>query len=546
MSVRTVGLRCLATLVAVVSGTLIGAAQLRVGAAASPAVTDYAGSQGVVSPAHAGATHNGATASTPATRPHGVRSLHAAGAAATAARQAPAALASSAASKSTLAANFNGVGSLDSQLTNFNAKFEPPDQGLCEGNGFVLEPVNSAYKIYHTNGSAIEGPFNVNDLFNEGAQEFTSDPRCHYDPTTNTWFAEILFLSSDGMSSHQDIAVNTTGDPTNLWTEYHIDTTDSGGNGCPCFGDQPRIGIDQYNVYISTDEFSILGPQFNGGQLFAFSKSDLLAGNPVHFALFKNLHIGGQLSLAIEPALSTGTPVAEYFLNSLDPNGTFDNRIGVWAMTDREAIASGDVPVLSSTVISSEVYGLPFKAPQKGSTSLLDAGDDRMQQAQYIGGDVLGELTTAVTIPGDSGGRDGAAWFEVHPTLTGDHIGTVTMVDQGYVVKSNNYLIYPALQMDASGRAAMVFTETSPTRFPSAAYAVINSGGSQFGPAIVAAGGTGPYDPKATRWGDYSWAVLDPITDRFWMATEYMPPKSSQTTTGERNWGTRVLGLSVT
>jgi hypothetical protein len=545
MSVRTVGLRCLATFVAVASGTLIGGAQLRVAAAASPAVTYYAGSHGVVSPApHATATRISAAISAPATRQHGARSPLAARAATT--RQAPAALASAAKSTSTLLANFNGVSSLDSQLTNFNAKFEPPDQGLCEGNGFVLEPVNSAYKIYHTNGSAIEGPFNVNDLFNEGAQEFTSDPRCHYDPTTNTWFAEILFLSSDGKSSHQDIAVNTTGDPTNLWTEYHIDTTDLGGNGCPCFGDQPRIGIDQYNVYISTDEFSILGPQFNGGQLFAFSKSDLIAGNPVHFSLFKNLHIGGQLSLAIEPALSTGSPNAEYFLNSLDPNGTFDNRIGVWAMTDREAVASGDVPTLSSTVIASEVYGLPVKAPQKGSTSLLDAGDDRMQQAQNIGANVLGELTTAVTIPGDSGVRDGAAWFEVHPTLSGDHIGTVTMVDQGYEVKSNTYLIYPALQMDASGRAAMVFTETSPTRFASAAYAVINTGGSQFGPAIVAASGTGPYDPKATRWGDYSWAVLDPITDRFWMATEYMPPKSSQTTTAERNWGTRVLEVSVT
>src|SRR4029077_2656613 len=54
-----------------------------------------------------------------------------------------------------LLANFNGVSSLDSELTNFGAKFEPPDQGLCEGNGFVLEPVNSAYTIYHTNGTPI-------------------------------------------------------------------------------------------------------------------------------------------------------------------------------------------------------------------------------------------------------------------------------------------------------------------------------------------------------------------------------------------------------
>jgi hypothetical protein len=29
------------------------------------------------------------------------------------------------------------------------------------------------------------------------------------------------------------------------------------------------------------------------------------------------------------------------------------------------------------------------------------------------------------------------------------------------------------------------------------------------------------------------------------MATEYVPAKSSQTTTGARNWGTRVLAISV-
>src|SRR5438552_7017659 len=40
--------------------------------------------------------------------------------------------------------NFNGVSSLDSEITNFGAEFEPPDQGLCVGNGFVIEAVNSA------------------------------------------------------------------------------------------------------------------------------------------------------------------------------------------------------------------------------------------------------------------------------------------------------------------------------------------------------------------------------------------------------------------
>src|SRR3979409_1704679 len=112
--------------------------------------------------------------------------------------------------------HFNGVSSLDSEVTNFGAKFEPPDTALCEGNGFVLEPVNSAYRVYRTNGTSIAGPFNINDLFHLGGLEFTSDPRCYYDPTTNTWFVIILFLATNpdgtfGNTSAIYISVNPSG-----------------------------------------------------------------------------------------------------------------------------------------------------------------------------------------------------------------------------------------------------------------------------------------------------------------------------------------------
>src|SRR5437763_7963806 len=56
-----------------------------------------------------------------------------------------------------LLSNFNGVSSLDSAVTNFGLEFQPPDQGLCVGNGFVLEAVNSAYTIYHRDGSVVAG-----------------------------------------------------------------------------------------------------------------------------------------------------------------------------------------------------------------------------------------------------------------------------------------------------------------------------------------------------------------------------------------------------
>jgi hypothetical protein len=458
----------------------------------------------------------------------------------------------SAAAQAALLRNFNGTSSRDSEVTNFNAKFEPPDQGLCVGNGFVLEAVNSAYSIYQTNGKLIRGPFNVNDLFNEGAAEFTSDPRCYFDAATNTWFAAILFINSDSTLSRVDLAVNTSGDPTSLWTQYRIDTSDDGRlgepshPGCPCLGDQPLLGIDQFNIYISTNEFSLLGPEFNGAQIYAVAKSDLLSGqSQAHVVHFDKLAIGGAVAASVQPALNRGSPAAEYFMNSLDPNATFDNRLGVWAMTNRGAVATGGKPTLSSTVITSEPYAIPPGAQQKGSTSLLDSGDDRMQQTQFINDELWGELGTSVTIPNDPEARAGAAWFAVHPTLNGKRIAGAVIARQGYVVLSHQYVLYPAVQADAAGRAAMVFTLTGASRFPSAAFALLSANGSNFGTPTVAAAGTGPYDPAATRWGDYSFAVPDPTTDAVWMATEYIPPVASQTSTRQRNWGTRVIEVNL-
>ena len=450
--------------------------------------------------------------------------------------------------------HFNGVSSLDSEVTNFGAKFEPPDTAICEGNGFVLEPVNSAYTVYRTNGTPIAGPFNVNDLFHRGGLQFTSDPRCYYDPTTTTWFATILFIADDNASSTIDISVNRSGDPTTAWTTYSIDTSDAANtaNGCPCFGDQPRLGIDAFNLYLSTDEFSILGPQFNGAQLYAVAKRDLVGlKSRIHFAHFANPTIDGNPLFAIEPAITNGSADAEYFLNTLDLNldGSTVSGIGVWAMTNRDEVGRGKAPTLSSVVIDSEAYAVPPSAIQKGSSHPLDSGDDRMQQTQFINGTIWGELTTALTLPGDSRVRAAAAWFNVKPALgEEDQLASAAMTRQGYVAVRGNDVIYPALQADKSGNAAMVVTISGAQRYPSAAYAVMGSGRSAFGPVTVAAAGTGPYfvRPKQFgRWGDYSWAQLDPATDTFWLAAEYVPPRASQTTDHVRNWGTEVLQVKV-
>ena len=77
--------------------------------------------------------------------------------------------------------------------------------------------VNSAYTVHKTNGTPVSNAYHVNDVFDEGASEFTSDPRCQCDAATHPWYATILYLRSDSTSSGLDIAVDTSGDPTRAW-----------------------------------------------------------------------------------------------------------------------------------------------------------------------------------------------------------------------------------------------------------------------------------------------------------------------------------------
>ncbi len=169
-----------------------------------------------------------------------------------------------------------------------------------------------------------------------------------------------------------------------------------------------------------------------------------------------------------------------------------------------------------------------------------------MQQVQFINGSLWGALDTIVTPEGDSSPHAGVAWFEVTPQLGKNKISGADVTAQGYVAVRLNDLLYPAIQSNGQGSATIVMTLTGarpsfparPTRCCKMISATLVTFMSQrLGP--------GPYDPNARRWGDYSWAALDPDLGSFWLATEYIPPVSSQTMDGRRNWGTRVFQVSA-
>jgi hypothetical protein len=316
-----------------------------------------------------------------------------------------------------LSLTFNGMNHRDQRLANGGNQFslEPPDQGLCVGNGYVVEAINSVIRVWNSSGVPLTGVGDLNTFFGYAAAVNRTtgdigpeviDPQCYYDPDNNRFIVDLTTLdvttAGDATGKNTiDVAVSNTGDPTGAWTIYRIpaqnDGTDGTPNhGCtldgttpgPCFQDYPHIGADKYGVYITTNEYDLFGPNFNAAQVFALSKAQL-AVHPanINMTLVENLSVDGSPGFTVWPANSPAGQYSseangtEYFLSTIagdgsetgNPTGTA-RRIGLWAVTNTKSLDSVS-PALhwTSRLINSETYVFPPKSDQKpGDIPLAD------------------------------------------------------------------------------------------------------------------------------------------------------------------------------
>jgi hypothetical protein len=502
-------------------------------------------------------------------------------------------------------ASFEGLDHYDQRTANGGNQYslEPPDQGLCTGNGSVIEAVNDVMSVYSATGTRspvvdLNTFFGLPDQLNRTtppgvAGDFLSDPKCYFDTDTQRFFLTILQEDpAPSVRTHTLIAVSKTSNPLGDWWIYSLDTTDDGLNGtpshptCPCFGDQPLIGADRNGFYVTTNEFS--STSFNGAQIYALSKSALESGTVPALVHIENPPLAESVSYSVQPAtsptaasynrLNGGT---EYFLSSLDFTGTVDNRIAAWALTNTSSLASAHPNVhLQNMVMPSENYGQPVPADQKDGphpfgewganyyyggalnqpVNTLNTNDDRMNQVVYADGFLWGGVNTVVSQGSTS--KAGIAWFKVLPlALPFGKLMLAGIVRQGYVSVAGQNVLFPSIGVTPAGKAVMSMTLSGPSYYPSAAYSVFD--GSGFDAVKVASAGVGPadgytgYDPFAPdgveRWGDYSAAVSAP-DGTVWAATEYIAQscvvatyQADSTCGGTRtllaNWSTRLTAV---
>src|ERR671935_2029292 len=313
---------------------------------------------------------------------------------------------------------------------------EPPDQGMCAGNGYVVEAVNDVFNVYsastgqsvlpdNTATNIVAGfPRNVNHAVDLNSfygyapainrstgvrGPFVTDPSCLYDAATQRFFVVVLTLNTNPNGSftlvnHLDLAVSATSNPTGLWNIYRIDVTNDGtntggANPGPFLGDYPHIGADANGFYITTNAYPWCCNGFSGAQIYALSKAQLAAA--AASVAMEHIDTSGmvdepseagstQPGFTVWPAQSPGT--ASYNLaangteNFLSSNAADEaqkpvsgvagtrtsDQLIVWSLTNTASLNGVPALSLSNKVLTVGQYGVPPKQHQPGSGTAPD------------------------------------------------------------------------------------------------------------------------------------------------------------------------------
>jgi hypothetical protein len=290
---------------------------------------------------------------------------------------------------------------------------EPPDQGLCAGNGYVMEATNiGEVQVFNSDLSPASPIVSLDSLMGLTSLGWSSggDVMCLYDPDSGGHWFITEFVSTNSEASggaftgcfagvldacREGLAVSSNDNPlTTTWNVYFLDPNQLSPND-PGAGyllnDFAKIGNTQDALLLFYDEFNLnpatvpacpaygcLG--FNGSQELALQKSALEAGA----TQVNMVHVNMGTDPAIQPPdgscasgptagitcwyqdIPASSPSASDFDNnfggtgfmvgSLDFTGEGDSRVAVFYWTGLSNLDSKNCRACSQIAFGGQVF----------------------------------------------------------------------------------------------------------------------------------------------------------------------------------------------
>jgi hypothetical protein len=298
------------------------------------------------------------------------------------------------------AVGVKGLNAVDSGAI-FGGDIEPADQGVCGGNGYVMEANNQGeILIFNTSLQRKSSPISLDTVMGLTKRGWSSggDISCVYDyDNGGHWFiTEFVSASSEASGGtfagcfagvantcYEGIAVSVGSSPFGPYNVYFLNSNYNPAEpGAPyLLNDFTKIAVSRDAFLVFYDEFPLVTPGvggggFNGAQEYAFNKTALERGLGV---LDRHGHPNPSFTVAIENMGQLPTPdgtcasdnqfhlpgftcwysvipahpsdPAQYdnshggsafMLNTLDYYGHGDNRIAVFDWTGLETLNSAN------------------------------------------------------------------------------------------------------------------------------------------------------------------------------------------------------------
>ena len=187
---------------------------------------------------------------------------------------------------------------------------EPPDQGLCVGNGYVVEAVNDVFNVYNASGQSLLPDNTATNIV--GGLPAEREPRRRPELVLRLRARdqpqrpgvrgavrdrpELPLRRGDAALLPVVLTLETNperrahdrepprhwrsarrANPTGAWNIYRVDVTNDGTNTGgvnpgPYLGDYPHIGADANGFYITTNAYPWCSNGFAGAQIYALLK----------------------------------------------------------------------------------------------------------------------------------------------------------------------------------------------------------------------------------------------------------------------------------
>jgi hypothetical protein len=444
----------------------------------------------------------------------------------------------------------------------------PPDTDGDVGPNHYIEALNVAFRVFDKNGNPLAPVTTFNSLFAPlpddtpcGNSQNQGDSFVFYDHVADRWvISDFAFQSFPGTGFYECIAVSKTSNPiSGGWWLYAVQIDPAHSNQ---LGDYPKFALwnnpQPGGTYFLTVNLFTNLTTFNGVRVFALDRASMIAGGPTNAIAFTISPAGLGDSYSLVPAgFRTGNPPPagrDEFLLAVDSpfsGGVILTKVKGWLFhvdfatpaNSTLGIGPDHTPNAQITVngfVDAFTNTTTLLVPQFRTSQRLDTlGDKIMTPVVYQNRSGTESLWASHTVCTDQNctGPTAVRWYQFN--VTGGTFPAVPVQQQSWTNGDDGLWRWmPSIAVDGAGNAAIGYSTSSTTIFPSIRYAgrLVGDPPNNLGQgeAVIRNGG-GSQLHSTGRWGDYTMTTVDPVDNMtFWHVNEYYPISD------DASWFTRI------